>query len=232
MHRNKFLLSLFLGIIILIPVFYGISIVLAGVTTVLAILVLMILLIQYLSDYERKIQKKVRIEFFSSFRNNILKAYLGPKNVWVVYDRAKKRFRAADFRDLPINVGVLGLFGLILLYIAYLIIIAVPYSTSLVIFRIVTSFALALVGFYNVFVAGDRFFALQSKKSENLSKRLNTMRSLRNFAVEKENNVEITPNFLLPDGFITSVEFLSKKDMDRKKLERILIDVSNRMKRI
>jgi hypothetical protein len=232
MHKNRFLLSLFLGLVILIPVFMGISNLFAGIVTILAVLVLMITIVQFLSNYENRSYKGKKIEFITFYRHNVLRTYLKPKTVWVVYDRIRMRFRPANFREFPIKVVLSGIFGLILLYVAYLMLITVVSTMFLITFRLVVFIALVVFGFYNFFVSSARLFSLQNKKSEKLSKTLNRSRSLRNFAFEKHNSVEITPNFLLTRGLVTSVELLSKKEMNKKKLEKTIFEVSKMVNKI
>jgi len=111
MYKNRFLLSLFLGLIILIPVFMGISNLFAGIVAILAVLVLMIAIVQFLSNYEDRSYKGTKIEFITFFRHHVLRTYLKPKTVWVVYDRIRMRFRPANFREFPIKVALSGIFG-------------------------------------------------------------------------------------------------------------------------
>lgn len=159
----------------------------------------------------------------------MIKAYIKPKNLWIIFDKDDKKFRPADFRDTPINVAVFGLFGIILLYLSYLFLLAVPHSYNFFWFRIFAIVAFGIVGFYNLFISTERLVSLSNKKSEKLSQKLNKMKTLLNFASSDHGNVEITPNFVLPNGFITSIEVLSKKQMERK-MEQIVIDISDNIK--
>lgn len=228
---NRFLLALFLLSILLIPVAYVVSKTLAGLMSILADVILLVTLVQFLSHYENRKYKGMNVEFITFLRHHVLRTYLKHKNVWIVFDRDKKRFRPARFIDFPIKVGVTGLFGTVLLYVSYLIVMAMTYSSSFFWFRSLTLFAIGLMGVYSVFVSGARLAAFQSRESIKLSNSLNKIRSLKNFASKKEHKFEISPNFLLPNGFVTSVEFLSKKTMNKKKLEKTLVDASKAVNR-
>jgi hypothetical protein len=232
MHNNRFLLSLFLGTLFLIPVFMTVSYVLAGLVAILAALILLMALIQFLSNYEIRKYRGRKIEFITFFRHNVLRTYLKPKTIWVVFDKMRNKFRPANLREFPVKIGISGLFGSILLYMGYMILRSVPTSMVLVLFRIVTLSALFLFGFYSVFVSLARFMSLFNKKSGKLSKKMNRNRALVNFAIKRENTIEITPNFLITQGFVTSVELLSKKDMNRKKLENFVLNISKEVNRL
>ena len=84
---------------------------------------------------------------------------------------------------------------------------------------------IAMIGIYTFFVSMGRIAALLNSKNKEVAKLLNKDRSLRAFIKREKARAEVTPSFTL-DGFVTSLEFVTKRKYDTKNVEKLILDVS------
>jgi hypothetical protein len=204
----------------------------SAITSFLATIILAISLFHFLYHWKRKQIGKIKIESVQFIRNFVLRAYVKPKSVWILYDKRKNLFRKADFRDVPVKIGLITLIGLILLFIVFLILITITQVIELALIRTTIMIMFAVFGFYDIFIALARLFSLENKGSEKICAYLNKSISLKNFMKRENAFFEITPNFLFVGGFVTSIEFIIPKKYEDKKLEKTLIEIAKRVQRI
>ena len=200
--------------------------VLAAITSFLAALMVAIGLFHFLSELKTKIVGKIKLEEVTFVRNFVFRAYVKAKDVWVVYDKKTKMFRTADLRELPVKAGLIILLGLIFLYLSYLILATITQGLEFLIFRATVLVIFLTFGFYNFFVGLARVSSLETEDSIKVCKFLNNNRILKNFVNREKAFFEITPNFLLWNGFVTSIEFVAPKKIDTKAIERVLVQTA------
>ncbi len=186
----------------------------------------------FLSGVKVKKIGKIRIEFAHYALTYVLRAYAKPHNLWVVYDEEIGKFRAADWRNLPVRVILVTLFGMFLLYTAYLIWFTLFQVAFLIPFRAVVLFLFLLVGIYSLCVGLYRLFSLKNEKADKVCKFLNKKRFLVHLIKKGILYVHVTPNFLLKEGFVTSVEFITLKKIDDKRLDKALIDTARLIQKL
>jgi len=194
----------------------------------LSAIVLIIAVFQFVHVSKRKKIGKIKIEEVIFARNFVFRTYFKPKDLWIVYDKKEKSFRPADFRDMPIKVGLTLILGILILYVAYLILSNLFQFPELLLIRATILIILIVIGSYDFFVSFGRIASLGNKRNKEVCKILNKNRSLKNFINKEKAYVEITPNFT-SDGFVTSVEILTHRKYDIKKIEKLLLQISKRI---
>ena len=162
----------------------------------------------------------------------VLRAYLKLKHIWVVYDEQRRLFRPANWMDLPVKVILTTLFGIGLLYTSYLIWFTITTALSLLIFRINVLIIFLVTCFYCLCIGLSRLFSLGTKKAEEAAKILNRNKVLRDLTKKGKADIEITPNFLIKDGFVTSLEFIVSDKLEIEKLNKILVEVAKSIEKI
>jgi hypothetical protein len=231
MFKLRLLMGLFLFFIVAAFVLSNYTIV-AATMLLLSAIVVAIGLFHFLSEMKIKRLGKIKIEEVAFVRNFVFRAYTIPKKLWVVYDKGMKSFREADFRDMPLKAGLTFLIGLILLYVSYLILSTINQALELLPFRITVLILFLTLGFYNFFVSLARFYCIGSKESPKTCKLLNKNRALIRIIEREKLSFEITPNFLLWNGFVTSIEFVSQKRVETKAIEKDLVQIAKLVEKI
>ena len=225
MKINQFLTGLFVASFIFIFVFFPFSLTISAMFSILSALFLGLLLFRFVYMSRRIKRGNIALEEVTFSRTFLLRTFFKPKDLWVVYDSKERKFRSADFRDMPLEVGVFFFLGLFLLYTSYLIMTTLFYFLALDIFRIPILVVTIVIGIYSFFVSIARITALLNNKNREVARLLNKNRTLKAFIRREKAYVEVTPSFTLR-GFVTSVEFVTKKKYDTKKIEKLILDVS------
>jgi hypothetical protein len=207
MYKLRVLVVLFFVFLIFTLIFRYYP-VLVAVTSFLSALIAAIGLFHFLSELKTKKIGKIKLEEVTFIRNFVFRAYVKAKDLWIVYDKRAKMFRTADFRELPIKTGLIILVGLLLLYISYLILATITQSLEFLIFRAVILIIFLTIGFYNFFVGLARISSLETENSIKVCKILNKNKAFKKFIEKEKAFFEITPNFLLWNGFVTSIEII------------------------
>lgn len=231
MYKLRILLILFFFFLILTLIFNKYP-TFAAITTLLSMLTAAIGLFQFLSETKIKKIGKIKIEEVTFIRNFVFRAYVKIKDVWVVYDDKARMFRTADFRELPIKAGLTILVGLFFLYISYMIISTLIEFPEFLPVRLTFLVIFLLVGLYNFFVGLSRMSSLETENSIRVCKILNKNKALKSTIEKTKTFFEITPNFLLWNGFVTSIEFIVPHKIETKTLEKVLVQVANTLERI
>jgi hypothetical protein len=204
----------------------------AATTSILSALIAAIGLFHFLSEMKIKKIGKIKIEEVTFVRNFVFRAYVKVKDLWIVYDRRARMFRTADFRELPVKAGLTILIGLLLLYVSYLILSTISQSLELLVFRVLFLIIFLVTGFYNFFVGLSRISSLETENSVRVCKILNKNRALKSAIERGKMFFEITPNFLLWNGFVTSIEFISPKKINTKPIEKALVQTAKIVEKI
>ena len=186
----------------------------------------------FLSGCKFKKIGKIKVESVQYPLTYVLRAYTKPHNLWIVYDEGRKKFRAADWRNLPVRVILVTLLGMFLLYISYLIWFTLFQTPLLIFFRATVLFLFLIIGLYSLCVGLYRLFSLKNEKADKICKFLNKNKILKDLIKKGMLYVQITPNFLIKDGFVTSVEFILFEKLELKKLEKILIDTARLIQKL
>ncbi len=228
MFKLKFLMILFFILIAFILLFHRISNILSSIMALLSACLLTIALFQFVYVSKRKKIGKIKVEEVNFARNFVLRTYFKSKNLWIVYDKKEKSFRPADFRDMSIKVGLTLIFGILFLYVSYLILLNLFQFLELILVRTLVLVILLVLGFYSFSVSFGRIASLGNKRNKEVCKILNKNRSLKNFINKEKARFEITPNFT-SDGFVTSVEILTHRKYDTKKIEKALLQISRKI---
>ena len=228
MLQLSFWTLLFLVLLLLSLLSYGVSLALSSILLFASAVVLSLELFMFLLKSKRRKVGKIKIEEVSFAKNFVFRSYFKPRDLWIVYDKREKKFRPADFRDMPLKVGVTIFIGLLFLYISYKIFSNLFYFPEIIVPRALILIILLVIGFYDFFIGSARVAALANKRNKFVSETLNKNRSLRNFIRRRNAYVEITPNLTL-DGAVSSVEIITKKKYDTSRIEKILIDISRRI---
>jgi hypothetical protein len=231
MKLKVLMIAFFVFLILSFPFVFSYPMV-ASILLMMSSLTLAIGLLIFLSECKTKKVGKIKTEFAHFPMTYVLRAYLKQKNLWVVYDEYKKSFRPADWRDLPIKVILVTLFGMGLLYTSYLIWFTLAQDLSLLLFRAVVMFIFLVIGLYGLLIGLSRLFSLRSKNADSVSKLLNKNKFLRDLVRREKAYVEITPNFLIKDGFVTSVELIVSEKLEIEKLEKNLIEIAKSVEKI
>ena len=230
MLKQRFLLGLFAASFILIFASYPISIPMAGTFSAISAAFLATALIRFVYTNKRKKIRDIVLEEVVFTYSFLFRTFFKPKDLWVIYDNKEKRFRPADFREMPKEVGLLFLLGIFMLYTTYLISSNIFEVTELLFIRAPILLIIAVLGIYSFFVSVGRTVALLNNKNKEVAKLLNRNRTLRAFIRREKAYVEVTPSFTLR-GFVTSVEFVAKKKFDTKKTEKLIVDISRELSR-
>jgi len=199
---------------------------LASITSFISDVIIAIGLFTFLAELKTRKIGRVRLEEVMFVRNFVFRAYVKVKDVWIVYDKKAKSFRPADFREMPVKGGLLILLGLIFLYLSYLILSTITASIEFLVLRASILIIFLTFGFYNFFVGLARVSSLETENSIKICKLLNKNRILKNFVNRERAFFEITPNFLLWNGFVTSIEFVAPKKIETKAIEKVLVQTA------
>jgi hypothetical protein len=229
MLKLRFLTISFALLLLFSLLAYWVSLALSSVLLFLSACILGIDLFLFVHNSKKKKIGKIKIEEVSFARRFIFRSYFKPKDMWIVYDRNQRKFRPADFRDMPIKVAVTFVIGLLFLYVSYLIFSNLFFYPQLLVPRALILIILFVIGFYDFFISSARFVALLNKRSRKVADNLNKNRSLKNFIRKQRAYVEVTPNLTL-DGSVTSVEIKTKKKFDTKRMEKVLLDISRKIR--
>lgn len=230
MLKQRFLAGLFVASFIMMFAMYPISINLAGTFSGISAALLAALLVRFVYTSKRKKIGGIKLEEVTFTHTFLFRTFFSPKDLWVVYDKREKKFRPADFRDMPKEVGMFFILGLFLLYTAYLISTNIFEVTELLFIRAPILLVIAVLGIYSFFVSVGRTAALLNKKNADVAKMLNKDRKLKSFIRREDAYVEVTPSFTI-DGFVTSVEIVADTKFDTKKNEKMLLDISRMLYR-
>jgi len=226
MYKLRVLMIFFFVFLIFTVIFYRNYPTFAAITSFLSALIVAIGLFHFLSQTKTKKIEKIRIEEVTFVRNFVFRAYTKIKDVWIVYDKRAKMFRTADFRELPLKSGLIILFGLLFLYVSYMILSTITQGLEFFAFRLIVLIIFLTIGFYDFFVGLARISSLETERSIRVCRILNKNRILKNLIEKEKAFFEITPNFLLWNGFVTSVEFTSSKKVETKAIEKHLIQIT------
>jgi uncharacterized protein YacL len=229
MLKLGFSTLLFLFLLFLSLITYPFSLIASSVLLFMSALVLGIDLIFFLYRSKAKMVGKIKIEEVSFARIFVFRSFFKPKDLWIVYDSNEKKFRPADFRDLPLKVGMTFIIGLLFLYVSYLIFSNIFFFPEVFLPRLLVFIILVVIGFYDFFVSTARFVALMNNKNKKVADALNKNRSLKNFIRRQKAYVEVTPNLTL-NGSVTSVEIITKKKFDTKRMEKLLLNISRKIR--
>ena len=230
MLKQRFLLGLFAASFILIFASFPVSMSLAGTFSAISAALLAAALIRFVYTNKRKKIRGIVLEEVVFTHNFLFRTFFKPKDFWVVYDNKEKKFRPADFREMPKEVGLFFLIGVFLLYTSYLMSSNIFEVTELLFIRAPILLIIAVLGIYTFFVSVGRTAALINNKNKEVAKLLNRNRTLKAFIKRENAYVEVTPSFTLR-GFVTSVEFDTKKRFDTKKTEKLIVDISRELSR-
>lgn len=232
MNKLKILTIAFFVLLILSFPFSSVSNQIFSVLLIIADFIMILGLYIFLSGAKTKRIGKIRIESAQYPFTYVLRAYTNPKNLWIVYDEGTKRFRTADWRNLPVRVILLILLGAGLLYTAYLIWFTIYQVFILIFFRLIVMFLFFVMGLYSLFLGLYRLFSLSNKKADKVLKFLNKSKILISLIQKGLLYVQITPNFLIREGFVDSVEFILVEKIELEKLEKILIDTARLIQKL
>lgn len=231
MYRLRLLAVLFIIFIILTLVFSAYPPI-AVVTTFISILILAIGLFHFLSEIKTKKMGNIKIEEIAFIRNFVFRAYVKTKDIWIIFDKKTKMFRTADFRELPVKAGITTLVGVVFLYISYLILSNLFQFTELLVFRSAILIIFLIMGIYSFFIGLARISSIETENSIKLCRVLNKSRVLKSLLERHKISFEITPNFLLWNGFVTSIEFVSSRKVDTKTIEKFLVQIAKVIEKI
>ncbi|MFH1473263.1 MAG: hypothetical protein ABIE55_00020 [Candidatus Aenigmatarchaeota archaeon] len=229
MLKLKFLTILFALLLVLSLLAYGVSPELSSVFLLLSACTLGIDLFLFVHKSQRKKVGVIKIEEVTFSRNFIFRSFFKSKDVWIMYDKKRGKFRPADFRDMPLKVGATFIFGLLLLYVSYLIFKTLFFFPDIFMPRALVFTILSVIGFYNFFISSARMAALMNKRSINICNSLNKNRTLKNFIRKQKAYVEITPNLTF-DGSVTSVEIITHRKYDTRRVEKMLLEISRKVR--
>ena len=229
MLKLGFSTLLFLSLLFLSLITYNFSMTVSAIFLFLSAAVLGIDLLLFLHKSKRKIVGKIKIEEVYFANIFVFRSFFKAKDMWIVYDKNDRKFRPADFRDLPLKVAMTFIVGLMFLYVSYLIFSNLFFFPEIFMPRLLVFIILVVIGFYDFFVSTARFVALLNKKNKYITDKLNKNKSLKNFIRRHDAYVEVTPNLTL-SGSMTSVEIITKKKFDTKKVEKLLLDVSRKIR--
>jgi hypothetical protein len=231
MHRMRILTVVFF-VFLLSSVFFIGNPTLVATSLLLSTLLVAVGLFHLLSELKTKYVGKIKIEEVAYIRHFVFRAYTKSKNIWIVYDRRLRAFRAADFREMPIEAGMTSLIGLAFLYVSYLIISTLDQAPELFFIRSSVLVIFLVLGLYNFLVSMAKFYSISNKKSLELCKKLNRNSQLKGMIEKDRLSFEITPNFLLWNGFATSIEFISQSRFYSKPIERHIVEIAREVGKI
>ena len=229
MLKLSFSTLLFLLLLFMSLVTFSFSLLASSVFLFMSACVLGIDLLLFLNSSKTKKVGQIRIEEVSFAKIFVFRSFFKPKDMWIVYDNKKRKFRPADMSDLPLKVGMTFIIGLLFLYVSYLIFSNLFFFPEILIPRMLILFILLVIGFYDFFISSARFIAFLNKRNGKVADALNKNRSLKNFIRRQRAYVEVTPNLSL-NGSMTSVEIITRKKFDTKRMEKVLLDISRKIR--
>jgi len=232
MNKLKFLTITFFVILILSFPTSLISSQIFSILLLIGALIIAVGLYIFLSGCKIRKIGKIKVESVQFPFTYVLRAYTKPKNLWIIYDEEMKKFRTADWRNLPIRVILVTLLGMFLLYVSYLIWFTLFQVPSLIPFRAIILFIFLVIGLYSLCLGLYRLFSLNNEKADKVCKFLNKNRFLKNLIKKGMLFVHISPNFLIKEGFVTSVEFILLEKFELKRLNKTLIDTARLIQKI
>ena len=230
--KLKILIISILILIVLTFSFYRVYKLFSAFTSLLTSLIVIIALYQFLSDWKRKQLGNIKIESAQFARTYVLRAYVKAKNLWIFFDKKMKLFRPAGSGDVPVRVFLIILLGIAFIYIAYLILFTIAQVVELLLFRALVLFIIVVIGFYALFIGIARILSLGNKNVDKICRFLNKNKSLKDFMVREKAYMQITPNFLVSGGSVTSIEFILPSKPGDKKIEKILIGIAREVNKL
>ena len=225
MKINQFLRGLFITSFVFIFIFFPYSVKISGVFAALSAAFLLAMLVRFVYTSKVVCKRGIRLEEVTFAHSFLFRTFFNPNDLWIKYDCKEGKFRPADFRDMPIEVGFFFILGMFLLYTSYLMLTNLFSIPAVDIVRIPILVIIAIIGIYTFFVSVGRVMALLNGKNKEVAKMLNKNRTLRAFAKRENAYIEVTPSFTL-SGFVTSLEFITKRKYDTKKMESLILEVS------
>jgi len=232
MNKLKFLMIAFFVILILSFPISLISTQTFAMFMVIDALVIAVGIYIFYSGYKVKKIGKIKIESVQYPLTYVLRAYTDPKNLWIVYDEKTKKFRTADWGNLPVKVFLTILLSLFLLYTSFLIWFTITQAINLIFFRATVLFLFFFVGLYGLCVGLYRLFSFNNRKADKICSFLNRNKILSNLIEKGILYVQVTPNFLIKEGFVNSVEFVLVEKVELERLEKILIETSKLIQKL
>jgi len=234
MHKKLRIFSSIVLILFLLTIlFYKINKMFSALTSLLASIMVVFALYEFLSYWKRKRIGDIKIESLEFIRTYVLRVYIKSKNLWIFFDNKMKLFRPAYTTDIFVRVIAILLLGAVFIYTSYLIIFTITYALEFLIIRAIFLFILVVTGFYALFIGIARIFALGNKNVDKMCRFLNKNKLLKSFMIKEKAFMQITPNFLFSGGSVTSIEFiLQNKPKDVKKIEKILIGIAKEVNKL
>lgn len=232
MNKLQFLLITFFVLFILsLPIAY-VSPQTFSILLIVDDIVIAVGLYIFLNNLKVKKIGKIRIESVQYPFTYVLRAYTSPKNLWIVFDEKTKRFRSADWRDTPIRVILIMLLGSSLIYTSYLIVLTIAQVPILIPFRIIVLFMFFFMGLYSLSLGLYRLFSLKNKNANKVFGFLNKNKILINLIKQGKLYAHVTPNFLIKEGFVDSIEFILVEKLELDRLEKILIETAKMIQKL
>ena len=232
MNKVKFLFITFFVLFILSLPMASISPWTFSMLLIIEDLIIAVGLYVFLNGLKVKKIGKIRLESVQFPFTYVLRAYTSPKNLWVVFDEGTKRFRSADLRDLPVRVIIVMLLGSALIYTSYLIMFTILQVPILIPFRLIVLFTFFFMGLYSICLGLYRLFSLKNKNAEKIFRFLNRSKLVLDLIDRGKLYVQITPNFLLKEGFVDSIEFILVEKLELERLEKILTDTARMIQKL
>jgi len=232
MNKLKFLLIAFFVILILSFPVSLISAQTFAMFMIIDALVIAVGLYIFLSGHKVKKIGKIRIESVQYPLTYVLRAYTDPKNLWIVYDEKTKKFRTADWGNLPVRVFLTILISLFMIYTSFLIWFTITQAIYLIFFRATVLFLFFFVGLYGLCVGLYRLFSFNNRKADKICSFLNRNKILSSLIEKGVLYVQVTPNFLFKEGFVNSVEFVLVEKVEPERLEKILTETAKLIQKL
>ena len=182
---------------------------------------------------KRKKVGKTRVEYIDFVRDHMLRVYFKKRDIWIIYDRRKKAFRKPNFFDAILWTVPFILVGLSFLYLTYnsfVILFLMIRLSGWWLATLIPLFLFTVLWFYLLFMGFSRLASLRNKKLERIASKLNKEKRLKRFINKQKARLRITPNFLLREGYVTSVELLMKR-RPPKEMEKSIIKIVRILKR-
>jgi len=120
----------------------------------------------------------------------------------------------------------------VFLYISSLILSTITQALEFFAFRATVLIVLFLVGIYDFLLGLARIASLGTGNSHRVCRILNKNVALKNFLENEKASFEITPNFLLWRGFVTSIEFIVPHKIQTKPLEKTIVRIAKTIEKI
>jgi hypothetical protein len=232
MDKLKFLFIIFFVILILSFPISLISPQKFAILMVIDALIIALGIHIFYSGYKVKKIGRIKIESAQYPLTYVLRAYTDPKNLWIVYDEKTKKFRTADWSNLPVRVFLAILISLFLIYTSFLIWFTIAQDLYLIFFRATVLFIFFFVGLYGMCVGLYRLFSFNNRKADKICSFLNRNKILSSLIEKGILYVQVTPNFLIKEGFVNSVEFILAEKVELERLEKILIETAKLIQKL